>query len=298
MNYMNGENISSALNMLDDDIIEEVDRLRSGSAVFKPKRRYVRWAALAACLCMIAAGVFVWFSSADRQGRIPADEDYLDEDIHASLIPCFIYQGNLYEGHGSIFTNPDLAGEKLGTAKMSHSSLITDWGNEDFTGTVNGDVYTVKGYDPSFMLCIKESLSVWIFVRKTGWEFKKGSELLEDKLHLSENFLRLLYESQYSWAQGLKEKHYLINDELVEKFIAEIDSAEFIPCDSIPLGAKEQSIFNKRLYHLYFDLKGGIEARFYLLAGGYVIYEGVSDVCVKLSDETYMEMLEALEGSR
>lgn len=69
---MTSENISDALNMLDDDIIEETDRLRSGSAKVKAKQRYVKWGALAACVCLVAAGAFAWNFAANRQNGIPA----------------------------------------------------------------------------------------------------------------------------------------------------------------------------------------------------------------------------------
>lgn len=316
---MKKESISVALNMLSDDIIEETEKLRSGSAKAKTKQKYVKWGALAACLCLIVAGAFVWFSGSDRRGGIPNEEgpinedtsvqggthtkeDFIGEDkVSASLSPAFMYQGNLYEGK-ELITNTgilEIVGEKLGTAKMAHSSLITEWGNEDFIGTINGDIYEVKGYDPSFMLCEKavweDGFFVEIFIRKTGWEFKNGSELFEDKLHLSEKYSGLRYETLDSWGLGWNNVYDFKNKVLIEKFIAEIDSAEFIPCDNVPFDKEHYTIFDLRLYHLYFDMKNGIKAEFYFLQNGYVIYEGVSDICVKISEDTYKEMLEAFE---
>ena len=46
---MKKEHISDALNMLNDDIIEETNNVRTNA---KPKRKWVKWGAVAACLCL------------------------------------------------------------------------------------------------------------------------------------------------------------------------------------------------------------------------------------------------------
>ena len=44
---MKKEHISDALNMLNDDIIEETNKVRANA---KPTRKWVKWGAVAACL--------------------------------------------------------------------------------------------------------------------------------------------------------------------------------------------------------------------------------------------------------
>lgn len=46
---MKKEHISDALNMLNDDIIEETNNVRTNA---KPKRKWVKWGVVAACLCL------------------------------------------------------------------------------------------------------------------------------------------------------------------------------------------------------------------------------------------------------
>ena len=46
---MKKEQISDALNMLNDDIIEETNKVRANA---KPNRKWVKWGAVAACLCL------------------------------------------------------------------------------------------------------------------------------------------------------------------------------------------------------------------------------------------------------
>ena len=47
---MKKEHISDALNMLNDDIIEETNNVRTNA---KPKRKWVKWGVVAACLCLL-----------------------------------------------------------------------------------------------------------------------------------------------------------------------------------------------------------------------------------------------------
>lgn len=326
---MKKENISDAMNMLSDDIIEETDRLRSGSAKSEAKQRRVKWGALAACMCLLAAGAFTWKFAANLQSGIPAvsaPEDSrqngisgvtvpddgvnipkldvsLNADNVADMIGFFIYHGNCYTQYNFV-DNVDIIGEKLGTA----IGLIDEWtpsnGYVEFAGSVSGDFYEVKGYDPSFMLCMKDErwdgkIDVLLFIRSTGSELKYGSELFEDRLHISENYSELRYEERDSWYYGKHQKIRLEgNDKLIEKFIAELDSAEFFPRESVPLEEKYESIFDTKLYHLYLEMKNGVSVNFHFLQGGYVIFEGMSDICVKIPEETYIEMIEAFEGSQ
>ena len=64
---MNNEHICDALNMLNDDILEETEKVRSEKA--KPKRRTI-WMAAVACLCLIiAAGAFIYFRAPAEAGK-------------------------------------------------------------------------------------------------------------------------------------------------------------------------------------------------------------------------------------
>lgn len=319
---MKKENISDALNMLSDDIIEETDGLRSGSVKVEARQRRVKWGALAACVCLLAAGAFAWNFAANWQVGIPAVDtsedskqndhfiavsDNWDESLRlddptlaeGDMLAFFIYQGNHYQAY-SFIDNADIVGEKLGTAKGGIGCGSSESEYVELAGNVRGDFYEVKGYDPSFMLCMKDEwegvVSVQLYMRSTGWAFKYGSELFEDRLHISENYSALRYEERDSWYYGMHNAIGLEgNDELIEKFIADLDSAEFIPRESVSLEEKYESIFDTKLYHLYLEMKDGFSVNFHFLQGGYVVFDGMTDICVKISEEMYREMLKAFE---
>ena len=70
---MKGEQISDALQMLRDDMIEETEQVRSGKR--KPARRRI-WAAaaVAACLCIVVGAVVVQTAQNTDNGRITAEK--------------------------------------------------------------------------------------------------------------------------------------------------------------------------------------------------------------------------------
>ena len=98
---MKKEHISDALNMLNDDIIEETNNVRTNA---KPKRRWERQIAAVACICLIVVGVFAWrnFSNhsdssteitmSDKGVTIPKLEVSLSAESSADMLGFFIYQ--------------------------------------------------------------------------------------------------------------------------------------------------------------------------------------------------------------
>ena len=61
-----------------------------------------------------------------------------------------------------------IVGEYLGTA----TGLIDEWtprdGYVELAGSVEGDFYSVKGYEPSFLLCMQKEGTVSLYVREGG----------------------------------------------------------------------------------------------------------------------------------
>lgn len=294
---MKKEHLSDALNMLSDEIIEETDKIRTNS---KPKRRWERPIAAAACICLIVAGVFAWRSFSDHADgvTIPKREVSLSAEQSADMIGFFIYHGNCYVHYDWIYDDVDIIEKRLGTA----TGLIDEWTPQDgyveLAGSAKGDFYEVKGYDPSFMLCMKhENGSISLFVRDSGLTLKCGSELYTDRLHLAGNYASVQYESYDSWCNSRHELYQLNDaDDLIRDFVDELNTAEFIPGDASPYDETE-NIFNEtESYHLYFKMRDGTTVRLLLWKDGYVLYQGLCGAFVQLRSESYDKLLEVLEN--
>ena len=77
---MNQDNIHDALNLLDDELIEEVSKIRDQRK--KKKIIWVRWGTLAACFCLILVGVYMAENGVLKLGgtkdSASADEIYVE----------------------------------------------------------------------------------------------------------------------------------------------------------------------------------------------------------------------------
>ena len=311
------ERILDSMGRIGDDLIKGVDALRRRSRV---KSRWIRWGAAAACVCLIAAGTLLWTrleknggfisceigeaennsgitSSADGV-TIPKTEVSLSANIAAEMIAFFIYQGNCYVQYEWI-DDADLVGEYLGTA----TGLIDEWtpkdGYVELAGSVKGPFYSVKGIDPGFMLCKKdETGAVSTYICDSGITLRTGSDLYEDRLHLSEQYIAVQAETRDSWYNSRNKVFQLdADDEAVREFITRLDRAEFIPWEDVPAkeGMTSTTIYDTELYHLYFKLENGMTVHLRLYENGYVRFQGLLSVCVQLPEESFGALVDALK---
>ena len=218
-----------------------------------------------------------------------------ESSAEADMIGFFIYEGRMYVQYGDwIREKLDIIGERLGTA----TGLVNEWtpkdGYVDFAGSVRGDFYAVKDYDPSFMLCMKDpSGAVSLFVCNSGITMKYGSELFTDRLHL-QNYTDVLYETRDSWFRSKEELYRFKDRDAINEFITEINAAEFMLCADIPFGSQGEVISSLEEYHLYFRMENGITIHLRLLKGGYIVFDGLMDACVRIPEESYNRLISML----
>lgn len=297
---------------ISEEIIEEAQTA-------KPRRKlpiWARWAAAAACVCLVAVGVFVWKQPSESFADANANDSGINVSEDGVTIPplnvtlsmppdveaCwayafFIYQGRCYVSYDGIYKDVDIIGKHLGTATGMLDVWTPKEGYVDFAGNIEGDFYSVRGYDPSFMLCMKyEDGSISTFLCNNGITLKTGYDLYEERLHLSENYAAVQYETRASWYNSADEV-YQLNEpkgEAVTAFVEALNTAEFMPTADIPLEEGETSVVNREIYHLYFLMENGISVHLRLYKGGYVRFEGLWDVCVQIPDEQFDAMVALL----
>ena len=135
---MKKEHISDALNMLNDDIIEETNKVRANA---KPTRKWVKWGAVAACLCL---AVIIAIPVLHHKGG-PDTQD------PAQNIAALEYNGKFYEA----VKLPEVL-EKYGlppkiTADMAgeHISYLKSDGGIGYKSTVSQTDIELYQYAPS-----------------------------------------------------------------------------------------------------------------------------------------------------
>lgn len=324
---MRGTDLLDSMELADPAYVEAADSAHGR------KKHYARWGALAACFCLVAVGALMWsLSGTNASGSagdcvaadsvvnsdnavsaedgptngedgvtIPPMEVILSvpEGIEMDMIGFFIYQGRCYAQYDWVQDGMDLVGEYLGTA----IGMIDEWTAEDgyveLAGSVSGDFYAVNGFDPAFLLCMTgEDGLVELYVCNTGITLKYGSELYEDRLHLSGGYTAVEYESRKSWYYGEGKLRQLSDPTAVSDFVAALNSAEFLLwSDAVEkLGETQSSVYSRELYHLYFRMNNGMTVHLRLYEGGYVRVQSIMDVCVQVPEEEYASFLHVLNG--
>lgn len=229
---------------------------------------------------------------------IPPIEVYLGNDVTADMLAFFIYQGRCYVQYDTLDEDYRLIGEHLGTAVGKIDEWTPEDGYIDLAGSISGDFYAVNGYDPEFMLCMKSTSGrLQLFVCNNGITLRYGYELYEDRLHLSGNIDTVEFESRTSWYNSEYERYRLSENssEIIEAFIRQLDAAEFLPTDQIPLEDGVSSIYDMEIYHLYFRMKDGMIVHLRLYQNGYVRFDGMKDIAVQIPEKEWMALMEILE---
>uniref|UniRef100_UPI00405677B2 hypothetical protein n=1 Tax=Agathobacter sp. TaxID=2021311 RepID=UPI00405677B2 len=219
---------------------------------------------------------------------IPKREVTLREPpgMEICMIGFFIYQGRVYVGYDEWLSDAQsLVGKRLGTA----TGLMEEWEAEDgyveLAGSVEGDFYEVKGYDPEFMLCMKNTDGeIWLFIHDNDLQLEKGSDIFENYLHISEKSYTVSYLTNEQWNEEAEKipvnpKDYEKADTLLEA----INKGEFVLTEEL-LEAYGSDVFytEKQLYHLYLEMEDGLVLHLRIFEGGYVMFDGVQNACVKI----------------
>ena len=310
---MNVETFSNALGELDLTYIDQAYRYRR-----KAKNRVLPFIAAAACLAVVISALTILRKSPESSTGVGA---YMTEDGVVipptdirlprpgetyNMIAFFIYQGRVYTFYRDLEGRVDLMGEWLGTADGSIGEYNAPDSIDDcaeLSGSVGGDVYTVDGCDPSFMLCMnRHGDTLELYVCSSGLTVKYGSEILEDRLHVSENLDRVEYETRASWnaMESEGEPHDIRTlppdaADALESFIRAADEAEFMLTEDIPLEEGQDLYDGMELYHMYLYLTNGIPIELRLLKNGYVRIENFYDITLQVPAPTFTALLSYFE---
>lgn len=299
---MNKDEILNSIEYVDAALIEKAERR------VKKNKTWVKWGAMAACLCLVILGSAVIpkirnKNPASIPASIPAVEDgqtdngshalYTDriilpentEGVAGDMIGCLVYKGHVYT-QGESFSDDissveHLVGDYLGEAV----GTLDEWSTQDdyateFASTYSGPVYTVKGYDEDFRLCVYveygENRFLQFLDNFDGIGLTTGKDLFEDRFHLKGNVTDAQYLTHYDWdyvgVNDLTLKKLTLTDEQLNEFI---DLLCECPIEQIDY-KNDNGFYETELQgHIYLDMSDGTQVELRLMDGGYV---GVSEL--------------------
>ncbi len=304
MNEKRQRMLEEALSVMDDQYIVE-----AAADMRWYKKKWVRWATtVAACICVVFGSTVVWetvgqqetqpqneipqVETQDRGVVIPATEVNLGKDAEQTS-HYVIYEGHVYHVSNVAFSTnekEERLGEHLGTA----AGLCDEWteGDEyvEFAGSIEGELYAVKGYDPSFMLVVKGGeYDGQVLIRDNGITLKRGADIYEERLGLSNNIVSTQVFDMSSAETSVEPRvTWKGEDSVVKEFVEALKEAEIMETLKVKSQRKNATIG----YSVALEKTDGMTFWVRCHEDGYVIFDGIQDVCVKIPEQTMHAVLD------
>ena len=224
------------------------------------------------------------------------------------MIGTLVYNGGIYTQTDNMYMDMEaeqkeaLLGEYLGHA----TSSLDEWSSfeeysKEFASTYEGDVYSVKGYDPQFRVCVRceaeydgeKHLSLFFLERLNDITINSGYDVFEARLRVREKYVSCKWESHDDWDYARNIYHDLeLDDETWGRFMDMVDTCKFVYTWNPDTNSS--SIYRTdNQVHLYIQLDDGLEVHMRLFEGGYVGYQGLSWYFVKIPEDIFNKVFEA-----
>ncbi len=326
---MRGKDLLNVMSAVDVDLIAE-----SEEAFHKEQKKpiLIKWIAMAACLCLVLIGAFAaikYYSNPpgytnpteDTESGINSYEGLyipplkLPENTDGAgfdMLGLIVYNDGIYTQSEDYYGDEalridSLVGDYLGYA----SGSIDEWSKQDeyakdFASSVAGEVYSVKGYDTDFRICIRQKVKgesgkpiLWIqfLERLNGITLTKGEDLFESRLHIREKAKKIQWQSHddWDWDKGNIQDAEL-SSEIWEDFLEQIDASEFVNtrADDNPNSNIESLYDTPNQTHLILTMEDGTAVQLRLIEGGYV---GYNALFVQIPGEIFNAVYNACGGT-
>lgn len=289
---MTGKNLVEIIGNADDKLIEDYDNFTAS----KRKPAVVIWSSIAACLCAVIAAAFLLvpdIRSARKENIVKPVQSPQSSVLSESLVGYLYYSKRVYT-EGETFTEKEasvarsLLGQYLGNANGSiHESSQRNDLLTDFASTCKGKIYTVKGYDSNFRLCLvsTDEKFVTFLENLQGISLKTGKDLYGTRLHLRENYVSAQYQLDPDWNTS-RHIYYDVSADMQE-FIQELYSSPFAERPS-KMNKEQQNV------HLYLHMKDGTIVELQLFRDGRVRYQPMYGAAyVQMSGSAFQSVFDA-----
>lgn len=282
---MNAYDLFRAVGEVGGDLVEE-----AAAEAKKRRRAPIYAAALAACAALMLLLARPWAQETPAVTSAPAVEEQpgaqetpavATAPVAMDMVAFVIYGGRMYEC--SQVLEGDAAEELMGEYLFTSPGYIDEWSSPeeytDGTGSVAGDVYTVKGYDSAFRLCIPIDGGALLELYDTldGITLRTGEDLYGERLHLRENWREAEYQTHDDWNSNEDTfRTPELTEEEIAAFIDALYAGEF---EYWGAGSETGDIYSLGLEqkHLYFRLADGSSVELRLFENGLVKYTPLPD---------------------
>lgn len=234
--------------------------------------------------------------------KIPENSAYESKD----MLGLIVYNGKIYmqaeyldyDSSSYESAKQNFVDEYLGTAsgKIDERSSKEEY-QKEMASSVTGDVYSVKGYDKNFRICIPEMYEggnfIAFFENLNDITLSTGKDLYGDRLNLMNNYSNVLYETHDDWNEGKEEYRQLagVSAEDISAFVDALYESDFED-----LSERSKDIYDQNLKqaHIYFKMNDGTTVGIRLFENGYVRYNNMHNrVFVKINNVIFDKIFRA-----
>lgn len=260
------------------------------------KLSWKTWLKLSLCLCAaVAFGLFVRrmllpeipLVQLTKDGVVCRVPYHQGGSFMADELGWFTFDGFYYQQPSTAIPE-ELVGEKLGYITTASRTPQVEEGMLVGRGNFTSEVYAVKGYDPSFMLGVKPVYGDYMaYICQGGFIVKYGHEIFRDELHLPGDYTQVRYQTKADYLGSSGEYRTLEDHDAVERFLAQLCAAEFLPTEETLTTEEFPSYWYRDGYYLQFIRSDGTTTTLRLYDGGWVSFTGMNMICVKIPEAEY-----------
>lgn len=268
---MNGKKLFELIGSIDENLLEQAPAEKSHVS-------HLRYALPAACMALaVFAGVLLiknkpWNAAkpkGDPSAANATDASAQPTALIQTAVPsglegdaCWIsffkHNGAIYTCQNVLRPDADCVGDYLGESRCTADLKKKNEDYTELTGSFAGPVYTVDGVDTRLLLCSRqENGTVMIFVNETDTaDYRFGRDILEDRLHLSENAAELTLQAGNADSDRFF-RAGTVHESAVRELIGLLDGGEvfirsgdeILPCRAtLFFKAKNGSLIDLRVY--------------------------------------------------
>lgn len=148
------------------------------------------------------------------------------------------------------------------------------------SGTVEGELYRVKGYASSFLLALKQDEKSTLFARNTGERLCIGADLLEKRIRVSEYCSGVRYVDKDGNVTVIDKEQ---KEELTALF-QEMMRALWLPEEDV------RSLIGEEIGELVFVMEESIPVKLNCYEGGFFSYDVFPGAYLKVDEGVFQEV--------
>lgn len=222
--------------------------------------------------------------------------------IQYDMAPTIIYNKYSYTYEGMIkcanSKQDSLIGDYLGTASGSLSEK-DETKNLLASCVVTGDVYSVKGYNKEFRICVfdEESSSLLFYENLNTDKLTIGKDLYGE-LHLKNNYSCLSYQlhNDYMSTKNNYEPCTTLTQTDIDTFIDALYTSPFVTltADEEIQKLPDFDTQGVKIGHLYFKMNDETTVEITLYENGYILYKNMCRTYVFIDNAIFDKVFEAI----